>query len=90
MVVMFVAAFVMEAWSVSLGNMDGRVVMLSDGNLELTRALGMVVNGEAKGMGMRSRRYAMVVAPDLTIEHLSMDDTTIIKETRAAMVLSRL
>jgi peroxiredoxin/glutaredoxin len=58
--------FVMEAWAAQSG-VDG-VEFLADGNGELTRALGMLVDQSAKGLGLRSRRYAFI-AKDGRITH---------------------
>jgi peroxiredoxin (alkyl hydroperoxide reductase subunit C) len=52
-------AFVMFQWSKSIGAKN--VKMLPDGNGEFTRKMGMLVNKENLGFGMRSWRYAMVV-----------------------------
>jgi len=35
--------------------------MLSDGNGELTRALGLEMDASSSGMGLRSRRFALYV-----------------------------
>lgn len=51
--------FVMRAWSEEHG--AGKVTMLSDGNGELTRALGLETDLSRFGMGTRSRRYSMLV-----------------------------
>lgn len=52
-------AAVMRAWS---QHQDaGAVTMLSDGNGELARALGVEADMSKNGMGRRSRRYAMLV-----------------------------
>ncbi|MGE0735318.1 MAG: peroxiredoxin [Alphaproteobacteria bacterium] len=53
-------AFVMDAWGKSQ-SADGKVTMLADGNGDLTRALGLTMDGKGFGMGERSVRYAMVV-----------------------------
>ena len=53
-------AFVMAAWGAQ-HNADDRVMMLADGNAELTRALGLDVDLAKVGMGVRSQRYAMVI-----------------------------
>jgi peroxiredoxin len=53
-------AFVMDAWGKAQGA-DGKVDMLADGNGDLTRALGLEMDGTGYGMGKRSKRYAMVV-----------------------------
>ncbi len=52
--------FVMRAWS-EQNHADGKVTMLSDGNGDFTRALGMEADMAKFGMGKRSRRYAMLV-----------------------------
>lgn len=52
--------FVMAAWDQASG-VDGRVALLSDGNGEFTKALGLEFDGSAVGLGTRSKRYAMVV-----------------------------
>lgn len=53
-------AFVLEAWAQQSGA-SGKVLMLSDGNLEFTRAVGMELDATAFGEGIRSKRYAAVV-----------------------------
>jgi glutaredoxin/glutathione-dependent peroxiredoxin len=52
--------FVMNAWE-KARNVGGKVEMLSDGNGEFTRAIGLEFDGSGFGLGKRSRRYAMVV-----------------------------
>jgi len=52
--------FVMKAWADNQQVPEG-LLMLSDGNGELTRALGLELDASASGMGMRSRRYALYV-----------------------------
>ena len=51
---------VMRAWG-QHSNSTGKVTMLSDGNGEFTRALGVEADMSKNGMGKRSRRYAMLV-----------------------------
>ncbi|WP_133499925.1 peroxiredoxin [Cognatilysobacter terrigena] len=53
--------FVMQAWMRSAGVPDG-MKMVADGNAELSRALGLDLDASAYGMGIRSKRFAMVVA----------------------------
>jgi peroxiredoxin len=64
--------FVMGAWDHATG-VDGRVALLSDGNGEFTKALGLEFDGSAAGLGTRSKRYAMVV-DDGVIETLLVED----------------
>jgi len=60
-------AFVMFQWSRHIG--ADNVKMLPDGNGEFTRKMGMLVNEDNLGFGMRSWRYAMAVN-DGEIEHI--------------------
>lgn len=52
--------FVMAAWG-RARDVDDRVVMLSDGNGEFTRAVGLEMDGSGVGLGKRSRRYAAIL-----------------------------
>lgn len=52
--------FVMKAWAESQHVPEG-LLMLSDGNGELTRALRLEMDASTSGMGMRSRRFALYV-----------------------------
>lgn len=52
--------FVMKAWAADQSVPDG-LLMLSDGNAELTRALGLELDASTSGMGIRSRRFALYV-----------------------------
>jgi len=52
--------FVLDAWADASGA-KGKVVVLSDGNGEFTKKIGMDFDGSAIGLGTRSKRYAMVV-----------------------------
>uniref|UniRef100_A0A0D9VD87 Glutaredoxin-dependent peroxiredoxin n=1 Tax=Leersia perrieri TaxID=77586 RepID=A0A0D9VD87_9ORYZ len=68
-------AFVMRAWKESLGLPDDGVILLSDGNLELTRALGveMDLSDKPMGLGVRSRRYALL-ADDGVVKVLNLEE----------------
>jgi len=52
-------AFVMYQWSKHLGLKN--IKLLPDGSGTFTRLMGMLINKEHLGFGMRSWRYAMVV-----------------------------
>eukprot|EP00899_Mesostigma_viride_P006197 jgi/Mesvir1/15579/Mv03198-RA.1 len=52
--------FVMDAWGKSVGA-DGKVMMLADGSAKFTKALGVELDLTEKGLGMRSRRYSMLI-----------------------------
>ncbi len=53
-------AFVMGAWGREQ-HTAGKVRMMADGSAEWTRALGLDQDLSARGMGVRSKRYAMVI-----------------------------
>jgi len=53
-------AFVMGAWGKDQ-KADGKVLMLADGNGEFTKAVDLELDARANGLGIRSKRYAMVV-----------------------------
>ncbi|MEM9677672.1 MAG: peroxiredoxin [Pseudomonadota bacterium] len=51
---------VMNAWSEASGG-KGKITFLSDGNADFAKAIGMDIDLGVAGMGVRSKRYAMVV-----------------------------
>ena len=51
--------FVMDAWGKSQ-NADN-ITMLADGSAEFTKAVGIELDLNSRGMGLRSDRYAMIV-----------------------------
>jgi peroxiredoxin len=53
-------AFVMGAWGRDQ-HTAGKVRMMADGSAAFTRALGLEQDLSARGMGIRSQRYAMVL-----------------------------
>jgi peroxiredoxin len=52
--------FVMGAWGEDQ-NVGSAVVMLADGNGELTEAMGLTMDGSGFGLGSRSQRYAAII-----------------------------
>lgn len=52
--------FVMHAWAEQHGA-QGKITMLPDGNGELTKALGLEMDGRGAGLGTRSKRFSMLV-----------------------------
>jgi peroxiredoxin len=61
----------MGAWGQQQGA-TGKVMMVGDGNGDLTEALGLTMDGTGFGMGKRSLRYSMIVR-DGTIESLNVE-----------------
>lgn len=64
-------AFVMGAWGDQQGA-GGKVMMVGDGNAELTEKLGLTMDGSGFGMGTRSLRYSMIVR-DGVVETLNVE-----------------
>ncbi len=52
--------FVMDAWSKASGDAS-EIDFLADGSAGFTEAVGLVLDGSALGMGIRSLRYSMLV-----------------------------
>jgi peroxiredoxin len=64
-------AFVMNAWGKDQ-NVGDSVQMLADGNADFTKAVGLEMDGTGFGMGLRSKRYAMIVENGV-VKHLAVE-----------------
>jgi peroxiredoxin len=64
---------VLTAWAKASGA-EGRVTFLSDGNAEFARAAGLDFDGSPNGMGIRSKRYAMLVEGGV-VKILNIEDS---------------
>lgn len=64
-------AFVMGAWGHQQGA-NGKVMMVGDGNAELTQKMGLSVDSSGFGMGTRSVRFSMIVR-DGVLETLNIE-----------------
>ena len=82
-------AFVMKAWAESQGFDDESIVMLADGNGDLTRELGLVLDGSGFGLGQRSQRYSMLVK-DGTVTQLNIEQGGEFKVSSAEHLLAQL
>jgi peroxiredoxin len=80
--------FVMGAWGESQ-SAGGKVRMLADGNGELTRALGLEMDGTKFGLGMRSQRFAMIVR-DGKVAKLMVEEGPGLSASSAESVLAAL
>lgn len=80
--------FVMDAWGKdqAVGN---KVIMLADGNGEYAKALDLVMDGTAFGMGMRSKRFAIVV-DDGVATHVAVEAPGQFEVSKAEAVLAAL
>lgn len=52
--------FVLTQWAKDTGA-DGKITMLADGNADFAKAIGLEADLTAFGLGVRSKRYAMLV-----------------------------
>lgn len=81
-------AFVMGAWGKSLGA-DGKVRMMADGSAEFTNKIGMSLDLTARGLGMRSQRYSMLVQ-DGVVKQLNLDAPGVFESSTAEKLLSQI
>ena len=79
--------FVLDAWA-KAGGVDG-ILMLADGSGTFARALGLELDLQARGLGVRSQRYAMVVR-DGRVAHLGVEAPGGFELSRAEAVLAAL
>jgi glutaredoxin/glutathione-dependent peroxiredoxin len=79
--------WVLDAWAREHGA-TGKVLMLSDGNLEFTRAAGMELDATIVGEGFRSQRYAAVV-DDGVVADIKVDEKPWLAEASAASAICR-
>ena len=64
-------AFVMGAWARDQ-HTNGKVRMLGDGSADFAKATGLTLDLTARGMGLRSNRYSMLVK-DGKVVHLNVE-----------------
>ncbi|MFG1348100.1 peroxiredoxin [Xanthobacter autotrophicus] len=64
--------FVMGAWEKASGA-DGKIVFLADPDASFATALDLTFDGSAAGLGVRSKRYSMVVE-DGVVTCLNVED----------------
>lgn len=67
-------AFVMGAWAKS-SECDGKIEFLADGSAKFAQAVGLGLDLTERGMGMRSRRYSMLV-DDCVVKTLNVEEGT--------------
>jgi peroxiredoxin len=80
--------FVMDAWGKDQ-NVGDKIKMLADGNGEYARALGLEMDGTAFGMGMRGKRFAIVVSNGVA-KHVAIEAPGKFEISSAEAVLAKL
>ena len=78
--------FVMGAWGKDQGVEDS-IVMLADGSAAFTKALGLELDLTARGLGVRSQRFAMIV-DDGKVSNLMIEAPGGFDVSRAEAVLA--
>ena len=81
-------AFVMGAWGKDQGVGD-KVLMLADGSADLTKALGLELDLNSRGFGLRSQRYAMIV-DDGVVTAVNVEEGGAFKVSSAEAILAAL
>jgi peroxiredoxin (alkyl hydroperoxide reductase subunit C) len=80
--------FVMGAWAKDQKVGDG-IIMLADGSAAFTKALGLELDLTARGLGVRSQRFALI-AVDGVVTHLAVEEPGGFDVSRAEAVLEKL
>lgn len=81
-------AFVMAAWGRDQ-KVDGKVRMLADGSVNFTRALGLELDLTARGMGVRTNRFAMIVDNGV-VKHVAVEGPGKFEVSSAEAILAKL
>ena len=81
--------YVMNAWA-KISKVENEIIMLADPFGDFAKKLGVLVNKDVKGLGMRSSRYTMIIE-NKTIKYVAVEEDTGICELSAAdNILSKL
>jgi len=64
--------FVMEAWK-KANSAGDKIEFLADGNGEFAKGVGMDFDGSGNGLGVRSKRYSMLV-DDCVVKKLNVEE----------------
>ncbi len=80
-------AFVMGAWAREEQS-AGKVRMLADGSADFAKATGLTLDLTAKGMGLRSNRYSMLVK-DGVVQTLNIEGPGKFEVSDAATLLAQ-
>jgi peroxiredoxin len=65
-------AFVQDAWK-KASDPNDKIEFLSDGSAEFAKALGLELDASGMGLGIRSKRYSMIVE-DGVVKTLNIED----------------
>ncbi|HUE58026.1 MAG TPA: peroxiredoxin [Acidimicrobiales bacterium] len=81
-------AFVMKAWG-EANKVGDNVLLIADGSAQFTQALGLDIDLTGGGLGVRSKRYAMILK-DGIVDDLAVEETLGLDVSSADNVLAKL
>lgn len=79
---------VLSAWARENGA-EGKITMLADGNGTFAKALGLDSDRSDAGMGLRSKRYSMIIDNGV-VRHLNVEEKPGVNVSGAETILSQL
>ncbi len=79
---------VMTAWGKHAGA-EGKIMMLADGNGDFAKATGLEVDLAVAGMGLRNKRYSMIV-DDGVVRVLNIEEKSGVNVSGADTILAQL
>ncbi|MBO0766282.1 MAG: peroxiredoxin [Hyphomicrobiaceae bacterium] len=80
--------FVLTAWARDSGA-DGKILMLADGSAEFAKKIGLDIDLTARGLGVRSKRYSMIVE-DGVVKSLNVEEVPSNHDKSSAALLCSL
>lgn len=78
--------FVMDAWGKAAGA-DGKVTMIADGSADFAKKCGLEFDLTARGMGVRSKRYSMIVDNGV-VSVLNVEEQPVVEKSSAETLLA--
>src|SRR5262245_35520785 len=78
--------FVLTNWAKD-SKADGKIMMLADGSADFAKKIGLDIDLSARGLGVRSRRYSMIVE-DGVVKALNVEDAPPSHDKSSAATLS--
>tara|TARA_Y100001935_G_scaffold202414_1_gene170926 strand:- start:84 stop:569 length:486 start_codon:yes stop_codon:yes gene_type:complete len=81
--------FVMNAWAQS-NNVERTVIMISDPYFEFTKKIGADIDRSDKGMGIRSKRYSMIIEKRKVVGIFVEKDTSMCDISAAETIIKNL
>jgi glutaredoxin/glutathione-dependent peroxiredoxin len=79
---------VVNAWAKHAGT-DGKIMMLADGNGSFAKATGLELDLNVAGMGMRNKRYSMLVENGV-VRQLNIEEKSGVNVSGADTILTQL